>query len=151
MEFIFLEKNKTKTNGMKNISNKYTCQLISSSESKRHTSSFEDTKEKKYKKKAAMMATLKLNRLLVRNWQYYTNKQSKNNIVYGLKTKVAFLKPLARIGLKCTSWTFEVAKTKYITHRNEQVKTKSQRKSFYSYKKKLCCCYLFFFFLHYQI
>lgn len=94
-------------------------------------------KKQKYKKKAAVMATLKLNRLFVRNWQYYTNKQSKNNIVYGLKKKVAFLKPLARIGLKCTSWTFKVAKTKYITHRNEQIKTKSQRKSFYSYKNFL--------------
>ena len=37
-----------------------------------------------------MMATLKLNRLFVRNWQYYTNKQSKNIIVYGLKKKSHF-------------------------------------------------------------
>lgn len=66
-------------------------------------------KKKKIQKAAAMMATL--NRLFVWSWQHYTNKQSKPLFLYlWCENKQTTNKASGSYSLKCTSWTFKVAK-----------------------------------------
>lgn len=77
-----------------------------------------------------MMATL--NRLFVWSWQHYTNKQSKPLFLYlWCENKQTTNKASGSYSLKCTSWTFKVAKQNSFLQKK---KHKSQQNSFHSYK-----------------